>query len=420
MTKTHEMSVDPNVQAEVPYHGVTSNLSQFLLLLLVNAFVGATIGVERSTLATLGKDVFGLTSATIATSFIVAFGITKACTNLFAGKLADSFGRRRVLLLGWLFAIPVPLMIMWAPSWGWVVAANALLGLNQGLCWTLTLLMKIDLAGRNRRGFSAGINETVGYGAVALAAYVGTELAFKYDQRSAPFYFMLIVALIGLVITILRVKDTQKHVDQEHIDETNGEAKPTWSSVFARVSFKDRGLFGYLQAGFTRNLSDGMAWGLLVIMFKEALDGRSAGILASVMIGAFAVGQLVFGTASDRLGRKPFVVAGMFVLAAALATIASSDDYAAWLMGSLALGIGGSLMYPTAIAGLSDRMAPIWRASGLGVYRFWRDMGYAAGALSSGLIADAFGTHVAVYTIAAICFVSGITAAVLIPSRAVN
>ena len=417
MPKQQELSTAPT---EAPRHGVANNLPQFLLLLVVNAFVGATIGVERSTLATLGKDVFLLSSATVATSFIVAFGITKACTNLFAGRLADTLGRRRVLLLGWLFAIPVPLMIMFAPTWGWVVAANVFLGLNQGLCWTLTLLMKIDLGGRKRRGFSAGINETVGYGAVALAAFVGTELAFNYDIRTAPFVFMLVVAVVGLAVTFFLVKDTQRHVDREHIEETDGEASPTWKSVFAMVSFKDKGLFAYLQAGFARNLADGMAWGLLLIMFSEALGSRSAGTLAWIMVGAFAIGQMVFGAASDRYGRKGFVVVGMLAVSASLVMIASTEGFAAWVVGVLALGVGGSLMYPTVIAGLSDRMAPIWRASGLGVYRFWRDMGYAAGALSSGLIADAFSTRAAVYTVAAVCLVSAIAAAVLLPAGRVS
>ena len=421
MSKQQELSTGPKEPKEAPRHGVSNNLPQFLLLLVVNAFVGATVGVERSSVATLGSIEFGLTSATLATSFIVAFGMTKACTNLFAGRLADTLGRRRVLLLGWLFALPVPLMIMLAPDlgWGWVVAANVFLGLNQGLCWTLTLLMKIDLGGRRRRGFSAGINETVGYGAVALAAFVGTEIAFRYDDlKTAPFVFMLIVAVVGLAVTLFLVKDTQRHVEHEHIEETDGEASPLWKSVFAMVSFKDKGLFAYVQAGFARNLADGMAWGLLLIMFSNALDSRSAGILASIMIGAFAIGQMVFGAASDRYGRKGFVVVGMLAISAALTMIASTEGFAAWVVGVLALGVGGSLMYPTVIAGLSDQMAPIWRASGLGVYRFWRDMGYAAGALSSGLIADAFGMHAAVYTVAAFCLVSGIVAAVLLPARA--
>ncbi|MCH7903970.1 MAG: MFS transporter [Armatimonadetes bacterium] len=417
MSKQQEASIEPN---EAPRHGVANNLPQFLLLLVVNAFVGATFGVERTTVTTLGQEEFFLTKATVITAFIVAFGITKACTNLFAGRLADTLGRRRVLLIGWLFAIPVPLLIMFAPSWGWVIAANVFLGVNQGLCWTLTLLMKIDLGGRKRRGFSAGINETVGYGAVALAAFVGTQLAANYDLRIAPFVFMLIVAVLGLAVTFFLVKDTQLHVDHEHIEETDGEPKPTWKSVFATVSFKDKGLFAYLQAGFARNLADGMAWGLLMIMFGATLGSRNAGTLQWIMIGAFAVGQLVFGAASDRYGRKGFVVVGMLVMSAALAMIASTEGFAAWVVGVLALGVGGSLMYPTVIAGLSDRMAPIWRASGLGVYRFWRDMGYAAGALSSGLIADQFGMQAAVYSVAGVCLVSGLVAAVLIPARAAS
>jgi MFS family permease len=390
-------------------HGVRSNISQILLLVAVNAFVGAMIGVERSVLPLLGKE-FGILSVTLTTSFIVSFGITKAFTNLFAGRLADWFGRKRVLVAGWVIAIPVPLIVMHAPSWGWVVFANALLAVNQGLCWTLTLFMKIDLGGPRRRGFAAGINETIGYGCVALAAFAATEVAVAHGLRPYPFYIALGAAVFGLAMALLFVRETRGHVEKEHT-ESSGAAAPRWSEIFGRVTFRDRSVFAAVQAGMARNLADGMAWGLLLLMFKKALDQHQAGTLSWIMVACFALGQVTFGSWSDTRGRKAFIVAGMALIAASLVSIASTQGFAAWAAGVVLLGLGGSLMYPTVIGSLSDQVEPIWRATGLGVYRFWRDMGYAVGALSSGLIADRFGMRTAVYSVAAVCLASAIVVA---------
>lgn len=391
-------------------HGVRSNIGQILLLLAVNAFVGAMIGVERSVLPLLGKE-FGILSITLTTSFIVSFGITKALTNLFAGRLADWFGRKRVLVAGWLIGIPVPLIVMHAPSWEWVIFANALLAVNQGICWTLTLFMKIDLGGPQRRGFAAGINETIGYGCVALAAFAGTEVASAHGLRPYPFYIALGAAMFGLAVALLLVRETRGHVEKEHLEGTNGASAPRWRDIFARVTFGDRSVLAAVQAGMVRNLADGMAWGLLLLMFKQALDQRSAGTLSWIMVACFALGQVAFGSWSDTRGRKAFIVGGMALIAASLVLIASVQGFGAWAAGVVLLGLGGSLMYPTVIGSLSDQMEPIWRATGLGVYRFWRDMGYAVGALSSGLIADRFGMRAAVYSVAAVCLCSAVVVA---------
>ncbi|MSP62701.1 MAG: MFS transporter [Myxococcales bacterium] len=398
--------------------GVRENLDQILLLILLNAFVGATIGIERAVLVPLGTSpAFGLAKATAVTSFIVAFGVTKAFTNLFAGRLADALGRRRVLLIGWAFGLPVPLLILWAPSWGWVVIANLFLGVNQGLCWTLVLFMKLDLGGPKRRGFSAGINETIGYGAVALTAAAGTEIAHAYGLRPRPLYFAFAITVLGCALALLFIRETRLHVEQEHRDQTQGEARPGFGALFARVSILDLSLLGRVQAGFARNLADGMAWGLLILLFTRTVGGRGAGTLQWLMIGSFALPQVLVGWWSDGGDRKPYGVAGMALIAASLAWIASTSGFVPWTAGVIALGLGGALMYPTVIAGLSDAMAPIWRASGLGVYRFWRDLGYAAGALGAGMIADAFRMRAAVYGVAGMCLLSSLAAAALIPRR---
>src|ERR1043166_8237019 len=388
-------------------HGVRSNLGQILLLVAVNAFVGAMIGVERAILPLLAGREFGIQSVLKTTSFIISFGITKAFTNLFAGRLADRIGRKTVLVLGWAIAIPVPLIVMHARSWEWVVFANVLLAVNQGLCWTLTLLMKIDLGGPKRRGFAAGINETIGYGCVALAALAATEIANKYGLRPYPFYIGLGAAILGLLAALFFVRETRDHADKEHVDEAHG-ARPSWREIFERVTFRDRSLFAAAQAGFVRNLADGMAWGLLLLMFAKSLDQHLSQTLSWILVAFFAIGQFAFGSLSDAKGRKPFIAGGMMLIAASLGLIAATRGFAIRSVGLALLGIGGSLMYPTVIASLSDQMGASWRASGIGAYRFWRDMGYAAGALLSGAVATRFGMEAAVLFGAALRFVSGV------------
>ncbi len=394
-------------------HGVRSNLRQILLLVAANAFVGAMIGVERTIVPLLGGEM-GLVRDAAIGSFIVSFGVTKAITNLLAGRLADWFGRRAVLILGWVIGIPVPLMVLSATSWEWVVAANALLGINQGLCWTLTLLMKIDLGGPRRRGFAAGINETIGYGCVAVAALAATEVAARYGLRPYPFYIALGAALVGLAVAVALLRDTREHVEKEHQEMTGGGAVPRWGEIFRLVSWRNTSLMAAAQAGLVRNLADGMAWGLLLLMFRDSLGQRASGTLSWVMIAVFALGQIVFGPLSDAKGRKWFIASGMALIAASLVWIALVQGLAAWALGVVVLGAGGSLMYPTVIGSLSDQTEPAWRATALGVYRFWRDMGYAAGALSSGLIADNAGRANAVLFVAAVCLVSTILVAIFL------
>ncbi len=391
----------------IVHHGMRPNLGQILLLVAVNGFVGAMIGVERSVLPLLGAE-FGLVSSVVITSFIVSFGISKAITNLLAGRLADRLGRRRVLVAGWLIGIPVPWMVMGATSWTWVVAANALLGVNQGLCWTLTLFMKIDLGGPRRRGLAAGINETIGYGCVALVALAATEIAARHGLRPYPFYIAAGAALFGFLVTLLFVRETVPHVEREGQGARSGEPALTWGAVFALVSGRDRSLLAAAQAGMVRNLADGMAWGLLLLLFREALGQHAAGTLSWIMVACFALGQVLFGAWSDRTRRKRWIVGGQTLIAVSLVLVAVTRGFGPWMAAVALLGIGGSMMYPTVIASLSDRMDPAWRATGLGVYRFWRDLGYAVGALSSGLVADRAGTGTAVVMVAAICAVSAL------------
>jgi MFS family permease len=377
---------------------------QFILLVLLVGFVGATLGVERTTLIALGKSEFGLQSALVLTSFIAAFGVSKALTNLVAGHLADRIGRRHTLLLGWLLAPLVPWLLIVANHWYWVVAANVLLGINQGLCWTLTLLMKIDLGTSHRRGLAAGINESIGYGMVAIAAAAGADLAARYGLRPYPLYIALTCALLGLVLTALLVDDTQPHA----IREQGATRSPIngLSSVFSEVSWRRLDLVILTQAGLVRNLADGVAWGLLMIYLTGAAGAKTSAELQVLMIVVFGLTQFLFGAASDRWGRHGFIASGMVLLGIGFGVLSRAAALPGWTAGVALLGLGGAMMYPTVIAALGDRMEPVWRASGLGVYRFWRDMGYAVGAIASGLIADRIGTRAAILSAAAACLVS--------------
>jgi MFS family permease len=412
-TSPPTMKAAVDLTSPVILQGVRSNLPQIVLLVAVNAFVGTVIGVERTVLPLLGKAAFGLEKVIVITSFIVSFGITKAFTNLFAGRLADRFGRKRVLVAGWAVALPVPLIVMFAPSWGWVVFANALLAVNQGLCWTLTLLMKIDLGGPRRRGFAAGINETIGYGFVSLAGLAATEIAARYGLRPYPYLIALAAAAFGFLAALVLVRDTNGHMQKEHEDSKEG-AAPAWRDVFARVSFRDRSILAAVQAGAVRNMADGMAWGLLLLLFASALGQRDAGTLQWIMVACFALGQILFGSLSDVLGRKVFIIVGMTLVGLSLELIGGTEGFTPWTIGVVLLGVGGSLMYPTVIGSLSDQMGSRWRATGLGVYRFWRDLGYAIGALASGAIADRFGMKSAVHVIGAVAFASALVTALFL------
>jgi MFS family permease len=397
--------------------GLRANLSQFVLLVVVNAFVGGMVGLERSVLPLLAERDFGLASRTAILSFIVSFGVVKALANLFAGRFSDRVGRKRILIAGWLFGLPVPFLIIFAPSWGWVVAANVLLGINQGLCWSTTVIMKIDLVGPERRGLAMGLNEFAGYLAVSLAALAAGYLAATYALRPQPFYLGIAFALIGLFLSVFFVRESHGHARQEAklLDRPgvegsgNKASAPTFGQILALGSWKERALSAASQAGMVNNLNDGMAWGLFPLFFAAAgLSISEVGLLSAVYPGVWGVAQLFTGALSDRLGRKGMIVAGMWVQAAGIFLLVLIGGWLAWLAAMVLLGLGTALVYPTLIAAVSDVAHPDWRASAVGVYRLWRDGGYALGALLAGILADLFGMSWAIAAVGALTFLSGL------------
>lgn len=395
--------------------GIRPNLNQFLLLILVNAFVGGMVGLERTVVPLIGSETFHLASVGI-TGFIVSFGAVKALTNLVSGQLAESWGRKRILVLGWAIGLPVPFMIMWAPSWGWVIAANALLGINQGLAWSMTVLMKIDLVGPRSRGLAVGLNEFAGYFAVGLTAFLTGWLAARYGLRPSPFYLGIAYAVLGFALSALIVRDTGDHVRHEVRSHGHGEAEAlTFWGVFRRTSIGEPRLFAACQAGLVNNLNDGMVWGLFPLFFlAHGLGIERIGVLKAVYPACWGILQIVTGPLSDRIGRRGLVVWGLWLQGAALVLTALTGSFAWWLPASALLGVGTAMVYPTLIAAVSDAAHPAMRARALSVYRFWRDLGYAVGALVSGIIADIFGFVPAILAIAALTLVSGgITAAMM-------
>jgi MFS family permease len=397
--------------------GLRANRPQFWLLVLVNAFVGAMVGLERTVLPLLAEGEFGLASRTAALSFIVTFGLVKAATNLVAGRLGDRFGRKQILVVGWLVGLPVPFMVMWAPTWSWIVAANVLLGINQGLTWSTTVIMKIDLVGPERRGFAMGLNEFAGYLAVALSALASGEIASRYGLRPEPFYLGIAFAAFGLVLSQLFVRDTMAHVGQEATrDQSDRAAVPTLRELLVRMSWRDPALFSTSQAGLVNNLNDGLAWGLFPIFFAAAgLSVREIGVLAFIYPATWGVVQLGTGALSDRIGRKWLIVTGMLLQGAALVAMALVRGFAAWMATGALLGIGTAMVYPTLLAAIGDVAHPSWRGSAVGAYRLWRDSGYAVGALLAGVLADAFGMTIAIAVIGSLTAASGLLVAVRMP-----
>jgi MFS family permease len=394
--------------------GLRENWRQFALLVLINAFVGGMVGIERTVVPLIGAEEFGIASTTLVVSFIVSFGVVKALANLVSGQLADAWGRKRVLVLGWLFGLPVPFLIAFAPSWEWIIAANALLGVNQGLAWSMTVIMKVDLVGPKSRGLAVGLNEFAGYLAVGVTAFLTGLLASQYGLRPAPIYLGIGYAILGAALSFLLVRDTRDHVRLEASAHPQQPPSIRFREVFALTSFRDRNLFAASQAGLVNNLNDGMSWGIFPLFFASfGLGVERIGILKAVYPATWGVLQVVTGPLSDRWGRKGLIVAGMWVQAAGLLLTAATRQFAWWLLGSLLLGIGTAMVYPSLIAAVSDASHPTWRARSLSVYRFWRDLGYAIGALSAGIIADRFGLSWAIASIGALTFFSGLVVALL-------
>ncbi|WFU14212.1 MFS transporter [Bradyrhizobium sp. CB3481] len=399
--------------------GLKENWPQFALLVLINAFVGGMVGIERTVVPLIGSEEFKISSTTLVVSFIVSFGVVKACANLISGQLADAWGRKRVLILGWLVGLPVPFMIMWAPSWEWVIAANALLGINQGLAWSMTVIMKIDLVGPKSRGLAVGLNEFAGYLAVGVTAFLTGYLASRYGLRPAPIYLGVAYAILGTALSILLVHDTREHVRLETAAHKQQSAPISFREIFLLTSFRDRNLFAASQAGLVNNLNDGMSWGIFPLFFASfGLHVDRIGILKAVYPATWGILQIATGPLSDRWGRKGLIVAGMWVQAVGLFLTATTSHFEWWLVGSLLLGLGTAMVYPSLIAAVSDASHPSWRARSLSVYRFWRDLGYAIGALSAGIIADLFGMAWAIGAIGALTFLSGAIVFVAMEGRA--
>lgn len=399
-----------------PILGLRENIYQFTMLVIVNAFVGAMIGLERTLLPQIAEKEFGLAVKTAILSFIIVFGFTKAFTNYFAGRWSDHFGRKKILVAGWLVAIPVPFLLMWAPSWTWILIANLFLGVSQGLTWSTTVIMKIDLVGPAKRGLAMGFNEFAGYFAVAGSALATGYIAGQYGLRPAPFYLGILYVAAGLLMSILLVKETKGHANQEvKLNSTNGnhlEIPLTQKEIFVRTTLSDKTLSSVTQAGFVNNLNDGMAWGLFPMVFAASgISIERIGWLAAIYPATWGLCQLYTGHLSDSLGRKGLIAWGMWIQALGIVLTMFSNSFLGFSGGAVLLGIGTAMVYPTLLAAIGDVAHPNWRASSVGVYRLWRDSGYAIGAIVSGVIADLFSIHTAIGVVAFITFCSGVIVA---------
>ena len=400
--------------------GLRANLAQFSLLVAVNALVGGMLGQERTVLPLLAERVFALEAYTAALTYILAFGIFKAATNYFAGTWSDRFGRKPVLVAGWIIAIPVPLLLIWAPSWGWIIVANVLLGISQGLTWSTTVVMKIDLVGPKQRGLAMGLNEAAGYLAVSATALATGYLAATYGLRPVPFLLGIAFAAIGLGMSVLFIRETREYARMEaatHQARDDGrhgriDADLTNGQVFVETSFKEPALSSACQAGMVNNLNDGLAWGLFPILFLTAgLSLSEIGILAALYPAVWGLAQLGTGALSDRWGRKWLIVSGMVVQASGLAMVAAFDSFAWWAAAAILLGLGTAMVYPTLLAAIGDVAYPTWRARAVGTYRLWRDGGFAVGAIVAGVLADLAGLRFAIGVVAALTAISGLIVA---------
>lgn len=400
--------------------GLRANAAQFTILVAINALVGGMVGQQQTVLPLLAEAEFGLTGYTSMFTYVIAFGISKAIANYFAGTWSDRYGRKPVLIAGWLVAVPVPLMLIWAPDWGWVVAANVLLGVNQGLTWSTTVIMKIDLVGPRQRGLAMGLNEAAGYGAVAVTSMLAGYLAAEFGLRPAPFLLGLTYTALALGLSTLAVRETRDYARAEaatHVARADGRHDHLHRGlsdreVFLQTSFREPALSSASQAGLVNNLNFGLSWGLFPLLFAgSGLPVEQVGLLFALYPAVWGIGQLFTGAVSDRWGRKPLITAGMLTQAAALAVIATADGFALWAAGAMLLGAGTAMVYPTLLAAIGDVAHPDWRGRAVGIYRVWRDLGYAVGALLGGVVADLWSLRAAVWVAAGVSIVSALVVA---------
>lgn len=394
-----------------PRLGIRANLAQFVLLVVVNGLVGAMVGMERTVLPAMAEERYALTATAAVLAFIAVFGVSKALTNYVAGRLADAHGRKKVLVAGWLVAVPVPFLLMYAPTWGWVLAANLLLGVSQGLTWSTAVVMKIDLAGPARRGLAMGLNEFAGYAAVAASALVSGWLAATWGLGAAPFTVGVAYVAAGLAASVFLVRETAGFTALEAPAAATAPAppRPSARAVFWRTTAADPTLSAATQAGLVNNLNDGLAWGLFPLLFAAAgLDLATIAGLAAIYPAVWGVTQLGTGALSDRIGRKGLIVGGMLTQAAGIGVVAVGATVPAFAAGQALLGLGTAMVYPTLLAAVADVAAPSWRGAAVGVYRLWRDLGYAAGAVVAGVVADRLGLHGAAWVVAGLTAASGL------------
>ena len=413
----------PNEPARL---GLRENLGQFSLLVLINVFVGMMVGLERTVVPLIGEKEFGLVSKTAIVSFIVSFGVTKAICNLFAAHASESLGRKKVLVAGWIVGLPVPFIIIFANHWFWFDIANVLLGVNQALCWSMTVIMKVDLVGPKRRGLALGLNEFAGYLAVGFTAWITGYIASVYALRPQPFYLGIGVAIAGLSLSAFFAKESLHHAKLEaklhrqasdpasrESEATPTPGRPSLWEIFTRASWKDRHLFSCSQAGLVNNLNDGMSWGIYPLFFASfGLGVAAIGTIKAIYPATWGIFQLFTGHISDRWGRKWLIAGGMAVQAGGIWLTVQVPAYPAWIAGALLQGLGTAMVYPVLLAAISDVAHPEWRATTMGVYRFWRDLGYAIGALISGIIADLLGMRAAIRVVAGLTLISGLQVAI--------
>jgi MFS family permease len=406
--------------------GLRQNLSQFVILIVVNAFVGAMIGLEQTVVPLIGKDIFGIQSNAIILSFIASFGLVKALLNLYAGALAEKWGRKKVLITGWLFGIPVPFILLFAPDWNWIIFANVLLGVNQALAWSMTVNMKIDLVGKEKRGLALGLNEFAGYLSVGMVGFATGYLASVYGLKPFPFYIGIAFAVLGTLLSWIVVRDTKQFLlleTKNHDDDvkhkepglaesnnnSSSHSRLTFKQVFAQTSWQNRTLLSVSQAGLVNNLVFGVSWGLFTLYFASFnLNVNEIGVLKALHPAVWGILQLGTGTLSDKIGRKSLIYTGMIIQAAGIWIVIFANSMLGWIIGMSLLGVGTAFVYPTLLAAISDVAHPKWRATSLGVYRFWRDLGFVFGAVGIGFLADLFGASLAINFVAWIALASGV------------